>query len=314
MPQGQITRRGRIMAGSHAVIAHNADGQAVCVAYHPPDIQVSRRIVADSQKVVEATGSALLVIDRAGKALAIAAAVAEQDWGLRCRLDDHEPHGLERFEATSEGILDEGSQVESGPWKAPRAEDLRHVVIVEPAEGQTWVSWGTPQGKEVLAPTAGPRGSRERTERQATSGKRLSAPGALAINDGRKKIVGPDRHQQRQRAPLDASPETAPQRVDTQGEACEVPQVTVAESTANRHGKRLEQRQQALGRGEEAREGAQHHQAQLAPQASAFGAPRERADRDGRQPTLMTCRTGWLEQALRACMAIRLGPLQSKGS
>jgi hypothetical protein len=187
-------------------------------------------------------------------------------------------------------------------------------VIVEPAEGKTLGYWGTPKVKEALAPTAWPRVYRERTERQENRFKRMSDHGALEINYGRKKIVGPDRHQQRKRAQLDASLETAPQRVDTKGEACEVPQVKVAESTSTRHGKRLEQRQQALVRVEEELAGAQHQQAKLAQQASALGAPRERADRDFRQQTIMTCRTVLLENALMAFMAILLGHLQSKVS
>ena len=46
--------------------------------------------------------------------------------------------------------------------------------------------------------------------------------GALDINYGRKKIVGPDRHQQRKREQLDASLETAQQRVDKKVEAREM--------------------------------------------------------------------------------------------
>ena len=46
MHKGKITMRGRIMAGSHAVLAHNETGDAVVVAYHPPDIPMSRIIVA----------------------------------------------------------------------------------------------------------------------------------------------------------------------------------------------------------------------------------------------------------------------------
>src|SRR6266704_5036414 len=109
-------------------------------------------------------------------------------------------------------------------------DDLRHFVIVEPAEGKTLVYWGTPQVKETLAPTAWPRVYRERTERQENSFKRMIDHGALEINYGRKKIVGPDRHQQRKRAQLDASLETAQQRVDTKVEARAVQQSKVAES------------------------------------------------------------------------------------
>src|SRR2546425_505809 len=223
MHKGKITMRGRILADSQAVIAHNEAGHAVFVEYHPPDIHLSRLIVAYCQKVVEATGSALFVIDRAVNSLAMAAAFAKQDWGLLCMLDDNEHHGLESFEATSEGLLDDGSQVYSGSWKELREDDLRHFVIVEPAEGKTLVYWGTPKVKAALAPTEWPRVDQEL-------------------------------------------------------------------------------------------QGAQHHQATLAQQVSALGAPRERADRDFRKQTIMTCRTLLLENALMAFMAVLLGHLQSKVS
>jgi hypothetical protein len=111
MHKGKITMRGRIMAGSQAVIAHNEAGYAVFVAYHPPDIHRSRLIVASCHKVVEATGSTVFVIDRAVNSLAVAVAFTKQDWGLLCMLDDNEHQGLESFEATPEGTLDDGSQV-----------------------------------------------------------------------------------------------------------------------------------------------------------------------------------------------------------
>jgi hypothetical protein len=111
MHKGQITMRGRIMAGSQAGSAPNEAGHAVFVEYHPPAMQGSGLIVAYCHKVVEATGSALFVIDRAVNSQAMAAAFAKQDWGLLCMLDDNEPHGLESFQTTLEGTLDDGSQV-----------------------------------------------------------------------------------------------------------------------------------------------------------------------------------------------------------
>lgn len=111
MHKGTITMLGRIMAGSQAVIAHNETGDAVFVAYHPPDIHMSRIIVAYCQQVMEATGSALFVIDRAVKAQAMASAFDAQGLGVLCMLDDHEHHGLESFDATLEGTLDDGSPV-----------------------------------------------------------------------------------------------------------------------------------------------------------------------------------------------------------
>ena len=74
-------------------------------------MQVSGLLVAYCHKVVEATGSALFVIDRAVNSQAMAAACATQDWGFLCRLDDNEQHGLESFQTTWEGPLDDGSQV-----------------------------------------------------------------------------------------------------------------------------------------------------------------------------------------------------------
>jgi hypothetical protein len=90
MHKGKITMLGRIMAGSHAVIAHDETGQALFVAYYPPDIPLSQVIVAYCRTVEAATGSALFVIDRAVNAVAMARAFNDQGLGLLCMLDDNE--------------------------------------------------------------------------------------------------------------------------------------------------------------------------------------------------------------------------------
>ena len=46
MHKGTITMRGRIMAGSQALIAHNEAAQALFVAYYPPDVPLAHIIVA----------------------------------------------------------------------------------------------------------------------------------------------------------------------------------------------------------------------------------------------------------------------------
>ena len=111
MHKGKITMRGRIMAGSQAVIAHDETGQAVLVAYSPPDMHLSQVMVAYCQQVALATGSALLVIDRAVNAVVLAAAFDERSLGLLCRLDDNEHEGLESFEATEVDTLADGTRV-----------------------------------------------------------------------------------------------------------------------------------------------------------------------------------------------------------
>lgn len=111
MHKGKITMLGRIMAGSQAVIAHDEAGQALFVAYYPPDVHLSQVIVASCEKVAEATGTALLVIDRAVNAVAMARTFDDKDLGLLCMLDDNEHQGLESFEATQVDTLADGTRV-----------------------------------------------------------------------------------------------------------------------------------------------------------------------------------------------------------
>ena len=303
MHKGKITMLGRIMAGSQAVIAHDEAGQALFVAYYPPDLPLSQVIVAYCQQVVEATGTALFVIDRAVNAVAIARAFDAQGFGLLSMLDDNEHQGLESFEATQVGTLEEGTKVYSGPWHVPRPADPRHFVIVEPAEGKTLVYWGTPQVKDALAATEWPHVYRERNEIQENGFKRMIDHGALDINYGRKTIVGPDRHQQRAREKLDQSLGAAQQRLAKKAEALKMHQDKVTESEHKGHGKRLAQRQRALAVAEKESKDAQDHHATLVAHASALGPPRERADRDFRKQTIMTFRTLLLENALTSFMA-----------
>ena len=111
MHKGKSTMLGRIMAGSQAVLAHDDAGQALFVAYYPPDIHVSQVIVAYCQRVAWATGRAVFVIDRAVNSVALAQAFDEQGLGLLCRLDDNEHVGLASFEATSVETLADGTRV-----------------------------------------------------------------------------------------------------------------------------------------------------------------------------------------------------------
>jgi hypothetical protein len=312
MPQGTSTMLGRLMAGSHAVMAHEEAGQAVWVASHPPALHGSRVLLAYGQQVALATGRPLFVSDRAVHARALAGAFAAQGVGWLGMLDDHEQAGLESLEATVVDTLEEGTTVSRGPWQARRPADPRHVVIVAPTEGKTLVSWGTPQGQEALATTAWPRVSRERKEMQALSFKRMHDHGALKPNDGRQTILGPDRHPQRQREKLEQSLETAHQRVDTPSAARTGHQDQGAEAAAKGHGTRLEQRQRAWVVVAKDRKDAQHTQAKLREPTCAIGPPHERADRDVRPQTLMTMRTLLLENALMAFMGALWAHLPSQ--
>jgi len=309
MHKGKITMLGRIMAGSQAVIAHDDAGQAVFVAYYPPDIHMSQVIVAYCQQVAEATGSVVFVIDRAVKAVALAQAFHDQDLGLLCMLDDNEHAGLESFATTLVDTLEDGTRVYSGAWKEDRAGDPRHFVITEPTAAKPLVYWGTPKVKEALEVTEWPRVYRERNEMQELGFKRMIDHGGLDINHGRKTIMGPDRHHQRKKEQLAQSLETAHKRVTKKAEAVTAQQAKVVASETKGHGTRLEQRQGKLVTLEHELQDAKGKHAKLAEQVATLGPAGQRADRDFRKQTIMTIRTLFLENMLRAFMAVLLATL-----
>jgi hypothetical protein len=306
MHKGKITMLGRIMAGSQGVIAHDDTGQAVFVAYYPPDIHLSQVIVTYCQHVAEATGSALFVIDRAVNSVALAKAFDDHDLGLLCMLDDNEHTGLGSFESTLVDTLEDGTRVYSGGWKECRQDDPRHFVIVEPPADKTLVYWGTPQVEAALEVHEWPRVYRERNAIQELSFKRMIDHGGLDINHGRKTIMGPDRHHQRKQEQLEASLETAHERVDKKAKAVTSQQAKVAESEAKGHSRRLEQRQGKLVTLEHELKDAKGQQAKRSEQAATLGPAGQRADRDFRKQTIMTIRTLFLENMLRAFWAALL--------
>ena len=314
MHKGKMTMRGRIMAGSQAVISHDEMGQAVYVAYYPPDVHLSQLILAYCEQVALATGSDLFVIDRAVNSRAMAQAFDEADLGLLCMLNDHEHDGLESFEATWVKTLDDGTQFYEGPWKEAREGDHRHFVIVEPQARKTLVYWGSPKVKAELEAQQWPDVYRARTELQENAFKRMIEHGALDINVGRKTILGPDRHQQRAAAKVRDSLDAARRRVVKKSLELEAKREQVAQSEAQGHGKRLEQRQRAAAELESKFSEAQQHKAHLQEQVDGFEAPKERADRDIRKQTIMTIRTLFLENLLQFFMAVLLSALPKKVS
>jgi hypothetical protein len=187
-------------------------------------------------------------------------------------------------------------------------------VIVQPVAGKTLVYWGTPKVQDALEAKEWPGVYRERNEIQEHRFKDMIDHGALDINYGRKKILGADRHHQRKPVHLDQALETAPKRVDKKAEALKAQQDKVAESASKGHGKRLEQRTRTLLTLEQACKEAKAHQAKCSEQASTLGPAGQRADRDFRKQTIMTMRTLWLENVLRAFMGALLATRHTKVS
>ena len=313
MHKGHITMLGRLMAGSQALIAHNAKGQALFVTSQPPDVQGSRVLGDSGHKGARATGVALCVIDRAVHAGAIACAFDEHGFGWLCRRDEHESDGRQSFAATGVDRLADGPTLARGQWNVPRPDDPRPCVMVEPVAGKPLGSWGTPTLQAAVEPIAWPRVYRERHAMPAHRVKGMMDHGALKTTYGRKTRVGPDRHQQRARDELEQSLAAAHKRVDPKAPAVNAHQDKVAASASKGPGKRLAQRRHALARGDKALQEAQNNPTKLREHAAALGPPRQRAERDVRTQTMMTFRTLVLANALMAFMSVLVGPLDLQG-
>jgi hypothetical protein len=277
-------------------------------------MHLSQVILAYCQKVSEATSSAVFVIDRAVNSVALARAFKAHDMGLLCMLDDNEHKGLASFEATLVETLEDGTKVYDGPWKEVRQDDPRHFVIVEPLEGKSLVYWATPKVKETLEAKTWPGVYRERNEIQEHRFKDMIAHGALKINYGRKTLMGPDRHHQRKQEELARALEAARERLDKKAEAVKLQQDKVAESESKGHGKRLEQRRHRLATLEPELKAAKAQHAKCVENVAALGPAGQRADRDFGKQTIMTIRTLFLENMLRAFMAALLAVMQTKVS
>jgi hypothetical protein len=109
-PTGTIPMLGRLMTGSHAIIAQREPGHGLFGEDHPPAIHLSQVMVAYGQQGAVAPGSALCVIDRAVNAVAMACAFDQQGLGLLCLLDDNEQQGRPSCEATLGDTLEDGTK------------------------------------------------------------------------------------------------------------------------------------------------------------------------------------------------------------
>jgi hypothetical protein len=303
MHKGKITMLGRIMAGSQAVVTHDESGQARFVEYYPPDIPLSQVIVSYAQEVSGVTGSSLFVIDRAVNSVALAVAFSERQWGLLSMLDDNQYQGLDSFAAQRIEMLDDGTELYSGSWKVARADDPRQFVISVPVEGKTLVYWATQPFASALAMNRWPSVYRARNDLQENRFKRMIEHGALNTNYGRKRHIGPDRHQQRKQDALNQTLQSHTQKQNKKAALIEHQQRKVSESQAKAHGKRLEQRQRTLHRLQQEQHDLQETQQHLSAQIEALGPPRERADRDFRKQSIMTFRTLLLENTLDTFLA-----------
>ncbi|MCI5115712.1 MAG: hypothetical protein D3912_13020, partial [Candidatus Electrothrix sp. AX1] len=136
------------------------------------------------------------VIDREINSVRIANEFKDRDWGLLSMLDSNEYKSLSDWDTECICEYESGDRLYTGTWAIPREDDPRMFVILETDE-RLLVYWGTPRLQESVPPVEWPEVYSRRTEIQENSFKRMINNGALNVNFGIKKIVGPDRHKER---------------------------------------------------------------------------------------------------------------------
>jgi len=302
MHKGKITMLGRIMPGSQAFIAHNEAGEALFVDYQPPDMRLPNVVEDYCKHIVETTEISTFVIDREINSVDIARCFEKHEWGLMSRLDSNEYKTIADFETKLIGTLDE-SQVYTGQWKALRSDDPRHFVLLENSE-RLLVFWGTTKVANSLSPLSWPSIYRQRNEIQENQFKRMKSHGMLDVNYGIKKIWGEDRHQKRAVDKLDEQIQAVSSKQEQKEQLLLEQREKVTQSQTQGHGKRLEQRQQRLGKLEKEINLLEQKSQNLSIQRDKLGQPSVRADRDFRKQSIMTYRTLKLENLLMSFFAI----------
>lgn len=302
MHKGKITMLGRMMAGSQALIAHNQTGQAVWVAYQPPDIRMPQCITAYCQDLAVATGVDVFVIDREVNSVELARTFHAAGLNLLTMLDRTQYAGLSSWTTTRLGSLADGSPVYEGQWATPHPDDPRQFVLVE-ADERVIAYWGTPQLAARIPPVQWPEVYRQRTHLQEQRFKEMKAYGALDVNFGTKKIWGPDRHQARARHALTHTKDVKAQRFADKAAQLAQQYAKVQESLEKGHTTRLEQRQRRFELLDQELRQACSALVEAHQNLDAVGPETQRADRDFRKQLIMTIRTLLLDNALQAFLS-----------
>ncbi|CAK8711354.1 hypothetical protein KKHLCK_16130 [Candidatus Electrothrix laxa] len=311
MHKGKITMLGRIMPGSNAIVAHNEQGQAIFMDYYPPDIRMPAMILEYCEKIVNATGIRSFVIDREINSVKIAREFKNRDWGLLSMLDSNEYKALSDWDTECICEYESGDRLYTGRWATPREDDPRIFVILE-ADERLLVYWGTPKLQESLPPVEWPEVYSRRTEIQENSFKRMINNGALNVNFGIKKIVGPDRHKERKVKVLKDRAVKVGQKIENKKNELAKQKEKVAESKQKKHKKRLEQRKNKRHDIENDLRQIEEKERKIKEGIESLGPVKERSDRDFRKQKIMTFRTLLMENLLMAFIRLFNDKLDQK--
>lgn len=298
MHKGHITMLGRIMAGSKAVLAHNETGQVIGLEYHPPDIHLGQVIEDYCRNIVERTGIRRFIIDREINSVNTARLFTRRGWGLICLLDANEYKGMESFNKKYAGKLDDGTKLYRGFWEPARKKDPRYFIIAQEQE-RCLVYWCTVDIAKQFTAQQIVTFYRKRAEIQENSIKRMIAHGALNTNYGTKKVWSLDRSHHRKMDKLEAKTEKLCVKRSKLEQQEEEQMLKIQESIEKNHDSRFETRMARLRKMEDQESELNAQIQAVEVEKRKIGSPCLKADRDFRKQTIMTCRTLFLENALR---------------
>ena len=136
--------------------------------------------------------------------------------------------------------------------------------------------------------------------------------GGLNINYGIKKIMGIDRHQQRQFELIDEKLLNVRKKITKKETEIDNQMKMIEDSKSKGQVKRLVQRQNALEKKQEKLEKHAKKEEKLKKEKEELGLPKQRADRDLRKQKIMTIRTLLLENTLIAFFLALLEKVEMK--
>lgn len=300
MHKGLITNRGRIMAGSKVLIAHDQEAQAIAFQYHPPDTHLNKVIEGFCANIVEWTGIKTFVIDREVNAVETARMFEKNGWELLCMLDSNEYKGLDDFNKRFCKRLDDGTTLYKAAWNLCRHDDPRKFMLAHNASTQKLlVYWGTCGIISKFTAEESAFYYHLRTEIQENSFKDMISHGAFDVNYGRKTIQGPDRSHQRKVRELEAKIETSDTKASGIFGKINHQLGKIFRSMGRNCTELARKQNEKLQNLIEQRKTCNKNIEDLNQQKTKLGPTPLRADRDFRKQEIMTYRSLWLENQLK---------------
>lgn len=303
MHKGLITMNGRIMPGSKAVIGHDVSGNAISLDYYPPDTHLNNIIEEYCASIEAVVGIKRFIIDREVNSVNIANLFVSRGWELICLLNANEYKGLDSFNKRFAGTLEDGTIFYKATWEQYKEDDCRKFVVVQEQE-RNIVYWSTPKLAEELTAKEIVVLYRNRTEIQENNIKRMIAHGALNINYGIKKIIGEDRTHQRKVNKVETSIIKLETKQSKLSQAISIQHNKIEDSECHKHHKLLEKRKTKLERLTSQQKLLEQKSIDLKQEKQNLGLPCQRADRDHRKQTIMSFRTLWMENIIKAFFSL----------